>query len=327
MAEMTPEKMAAQEDVADRTEWERQRIEYYLRIRYDFRTCDVDTWLDTLYNQQKRVYKAKKDPSWNQVRKGAGIGFLENAFAFVSEDQKREIKEKKEVVRKELQEEVDKANAAERKRCNVSNARLNERLKAKLDRLTSFVPEDIEEYFTFALNQDTFILEGYEYHFNYNLVYDPDKKQLIIDCNLPSIGDISRIKEWKADKNNELVPKEMNKTDFLEMYERILFDISLRVVGVLFESDTNHVLRSIIFNGSCVYNDWQENPTIILSFEIQLSQYSYDRIRRMDCISKSEIARLKDVRYLADITTEKPPSDLWETPPSKLVTPIRSSWG
>ena len=36
MAEMTPEKMAAQEDVADRTEWERQRIEYYLRIRYDF---------------------------------------------------------------------------------------------------------------------------------------------------------------------------------------------------------------------------------------------------------------------------------------------------
>ena len=234
---------------------------------------------------------------------------------------------KKAVVRKELQEEVDKANAAERKRCNVSNARLNERLKAKLDRLTSFVPEDIEEYFTFALNQDTFILEGYEYHFNYNLVYDPDKKQLIIDCNLPSIGDISRIKEWKADKNNELVPKEMNKTDFLEMYERILFDISLRVVGVLFESDTNHVLRSIIFNGSCVYNDWQENPTIILSFEIQHSQYSYDRIRRMDCISKSEIARLKDVRYLADITTEKPPSDLWETPPSKLVTPIRSSWG
>ena len=327
MAEMTPEKMAAQEDVADRTEWERQRIEYYLRIRYDFRTCDVDTWLDTLYNQQKRVYKAKKDPSWNQVRKGAGIGFLENAFAFVSEDKKREIKEKKEVVRKELQEEVDKANAAERKRCNVSNARLNERLKAKLDRLTSFVPEDIGEYFTFALNQDTFILEGYEYHFNYNLVYDPDKKQLIIDCNLPSIGDISRIKEWKADKNNELVPKEMNKTDFLEMYERILFDISLRVVGVLFESDTNHVLRSIIFNGSCVYNDWQENPTIILSFEIQHSQYSYDRIRRMDCISKSEIARLKDVRYLADITTEKPPSDLWETPPSKLVTPIRSSWG
>ena len=71
MAEMTPEKMAAQEDVADRTEWERQRIEYYLRIRYDFRTCDVDTWLDTLYNQQKRVYKAKKDPSWNQVRNDA----------------------------------------------------------------------------------------------------------------------------------------------------------------------------------------------------------------------------------------------------------------
>lgn len=326
MAEMTPEKIASQEEAAERTEEERRRIEYYLRLRYDFCACDVDTWLDTLYNQQKMVYKAKKDPSWNQVRKAAGIGFWENVFAFFSKDKKKEIEKKKEVVRKELQEEVDKVNEAESKRCSAYNASLHERLKAKLNRLTSYDPDEIKEYFSFALNRDTFVLEGNYYHFDYNLVYDPDIKQLIIDCKLPSIDDISRNKEWKADKNNEVVPKEMNKTDFLEMYERILFDISLRVVGILFESDTNHVLHSIVFNGSCIYNNWQERPTVIISFKILNSQYSYSRIRRMDCISKSEIAKLKDVRYLADITTEKPPSDLWETPPSKLVTPIRSSW-
>ena len=48
MAEVTPEKMAAQEDAHNRTEWERQRIEYYNGLRYKFSRVDVDYWLDTL---------------------------------------------------------------------------------------------------------------------------------------------------------------------------------------------------------------------------------------------------------------------------------------
>ena len=63
MAEMTQEIIDAQEEARDRTEWERQRIEYYLGLRYNFSTCDVDCWLDTLYDQQKAVYRAQKDPS------------------------------------------------------------------------------------------------------------------------------------------------------------------------------------------------------------------------------------------------------------------------
>ena len=137
---------------------------------------------------------------------------------------------------------------------------------------------------------------------------------------------VSRVKEWKVDKNNDVVPKEMNKADYLEMYERILFDLSLRTVGLLFGSDSNNVVSSIVFNGSCLYNDWQELPTILLSFVIPKSQYSYERIRGMECISKVEVSKLKEVRYLDDIHSEKAPSDLWETPPSKLVVPIRSSF-
>ena len=100
----------------------------------------------------------------------------------------------------------------------------------------------------------------------------------------------------------------------------------LRTVGILFKSDSNNVLNSIVFNGSCVYNDWQEIPTILISFVISKSQYSYDRITRMDCISKAEVAKLKEVRYLDDICSQKAPIDLWETPPSKMVVPIRSSF-
>ena len=326
MAEMTPEKMAAQEDAYNRTEWERQRIDYYLGLRYNFSSCNVDYWLDTLYDQQKAIYKAQKAPSWNQVRKGAGIGFWKNAFAFVSEEKKNALDARKTDVRKRLQERVDKANAAERERCSAYNSRLSERLKDKLGRFTAHNPEEVEEYFTFVLNLDSFTLDGNEYRLNYNLVYDADKNQLVIDYELAEMDKVSRVKEWKVDKNNEVVPRKMNKSDYLEMYERILFDLAMRTVGIIFESDSNNVISSIVFNGSCVYNDWQDMPTILISFNIPKSQYSFSKIRRMECISKVEVAKLKEVRYLDDIHSMKAPADLWETPPSKLVVPIRSSF-
>ena len=326
MAELTPEKMAAQEEADQRTNWERQRFDYYRGLRYNFSTCNVDYWIDTLYMQQKAVYKAQKAPSQNQVRKKAGIGFWENAFAFVSEEKKKALDKKKAEVRIKMQEKIDKANTTEKERCSAYNSRLSERLMDKRSRLAAHSPEEVKEYFTFALNLDSFALDGSEYHLNYNIVYDADTKQLIIDYELPEMDKVSRVKEWKVDKNNDVIPKEMNKSDYLEMYERVLFDISMRTVGILFESDDNNVINSIVFNGSCLYNNWQEMPTILISFVISKSQYSHERIRCMDCISKVEVAKLNEVRYLDDIHSQKAPADLWETPPSKLVIPIRSSF-
>lgn len=85
----------------------------------------------------------------------------------------------------------------------------------------------------------------------------------------------------------------MSKTDYLELYERVLLDLSLRAVGILFGSDNRNVLNEIVFNGSCVYSDWQDLPTIILSFLMSKNRYSFGRARRMDCVSKSELAKLK----------------------------------
>lgn len=325
MAGTTPEKAAVLEEAEQKTDWEHQRIEYYRSLRYDFITCNVDDWFITLYNQQEAVFKPQKGPSWNQVRKEAGISLLKNAVAFISKEKKESLDAKKAEVRKKLQEEVDKNNAFERERCNKHNIRLGERLEDKLSQLTAHNPDVVEEYFTFVLRRDSFALDGEEYTLNYQLVYDADENQLIIDYELPEMDKVPRVKEWKVNKNNEVEKKDMKKSDYLEMYERILFDLALRTVGILFESDSKNVLSSIVFNGSCVYNDWQHRPTVLLSFVMPRSQYSYSRIKDMSCISKAEIAKLNEVRYLDDIHSEKAPSDLWETPPSKLVVPIRSS--
>ena len=326
MAEMTPEKMQAQEEANQRTDWERQRLEYYLGLRYSFNPINVDYWLDSLFDQQKQVYKPRKNPSWNQIRKEAGIGFWDNFWAFTSEEKKKEVEKKKAASKAKLQAEVDEYNAAESNRCDAYNTRLRERLVSKLNRFTSHSPEEVEEFFTFALNQDDFALDGRSYYFNFNLIYDPEKQQLVIDYKLPLMDQVSRIKEWRVDKDSNIVPIEMNKMDYLAMYERVLMDLSMRTIGMLFESDSNNVLSSIVFNGSCLYNDWQKIPTILLSFVFPKSQYSYDRICRMDCSSKGEIAKLKEVNYLDDIRSPKAAADLWDTPPVKQVMPIRSSF-
>lgn len=319
-------KRQAEEAAASNTEWERQRIDYYRSLRYDFSVTTVDSWLNDYYDKYVEVYRPQKDPSWNQIRKDADVGFFENVFAFLSSEKKKTITVKREQSRKKLQAKVDEANRIERDRCNRFNDRLNLEVSAKLGRFLQCDAMEVSEYFRFALLKDSYLLDGTETIPNFNLLYVPEKKRLVIDYNFPLMEQISRTKEWKVGKDNEISPKDMNRADYLEMYERVLFDLSVRTVGILFESDNRNVINESVFNGSCLYSEWQNMPTVILSFLMSKSQYSYERVRKMDYVSKSEIAKLDTVSYLDDIHATKAPADLWETPPSKLVVPIQSSF-
>lgn len=319
-------KQQADEEAYSKTEWERQRIDYYRSLRYSFCVASVDEWLNDYFNARKAVFKPTKNPTWNQIRKNAGIGLLENALSLFSEDKKKAVTVKKEQSKEKLQLEVDEVNKREWERCSRVNNRIKTEASEKLNRLAARDEQDVEEYLRYALSKDSYLLDGTESIPNFQLLYIPEKKRLVVDYNLPLREQISITKEWKVGKNLEVIPRGMNKTEYLEMYERVLLDLSLRAVGILFGSDNRNALNEIVFNGFCVYSDWQDMPTTILSFVMAKKQYSFERIKRMDCISKAEIAKLDNVRYLGDIHSEKPPADLWETPPSKLVVPIQSSF-
>ena len=146
--EVYPElKRQAEETATSRTEWERQRIDYYRSLRYAFVPTTVDSWLNDYYDKHMEVYKPKKDPSWNQIRKDADIGFLENVFAFLSPEKKKTVTVKREQSRKKLQAKVDEANRIERDRCNKYNDRLNSEVSAKLGRFLQCDGLEVAEYF------------------------------------------------------------------------------------------------------------------------------------------------------------------------------------
>ena len=315
-------KQQAEEEAYSKTEWERRRIDYYRGLRYNFAATTVDAWLDEYYIDREAGCKPTKDPTWNQIRKDAGVGILENMLSLFSEDKKKAIAVKKEQSRRKSQLRVDEANKREREQCKRINNRIKADVSEKFNRFTAYDEQEVEKYFCYALNGDSYSFDGTESVPNFQLLYIAEEKRLVVDYNLPLMEQVSQIKEWKVGKNREIISKEMSKTDYLEMYKRVLLDLSLRAVGILFGSDNRNVLNEIVFNGSCVYSDWQDLPTIILSFLMSKNRYSFGRARRMDCVSKSELAKLKNVRYLGDIHSEKPPADLWDAPPNKLVDPF-----
>lgn len=328
MSTVDPElKRQAEAEASARTDYEHQRIDSYRSLRCDFKCTTVEEWLNILFNSQKADCKEEKAPSQRQIRKDAGVSFWEDAFSFLSPTKKKAIAEKKEQSRVKLQNKVDEINNFNRAQCAEANRKLANDFVAKHNRLISGNKKEVEEYFTYCLSNDCFILDSVNRFVpDFNLVFIPVGKCLVIDYKLPLMNEIPRVKEWNVGKDNDIIPKEMNKTDYLELYERVLFDLSMRAVGILFTSDDRNVLDKIVFNGSSVYTGWQSMPTMILSFEMSKNQYSYARARQMDFVSKAEIAKLNNAVYLGDIHSEKPPADLWETPPSKLVVPIKSSF-
>ena len=321
MAELTLEKQEADR----KTEDEKRRIEGYLKLRYSFRAIDIYFWHDTQIEKREAIYIEQKYPSRGEVRKAAVIGFWENIFAYFSKEKKDALDKRKAKTEKKLHENIDRTNKSKRERCDSRNKRTRERMDALLGELKAYEPQAIMQYFSFVLNRDNFSLDHEVFVPDFSLSYESQERQLILDYRLPSMNEVPRTKEWKVDKNNKVFSKEMTKTDYLELYERILFDIAMRTIGMLFESDSENVLNSIVFNGSCVYHHWQSKPTVLLSFIFPKSQFSIYRIEKMDYISKAEIAKLHDVRYIGDINSQKPPAELWETPPTKLIVPFKSS--
>ena len=325
MTNISPERMEAIDEAAKRTEYEHERIEYYRCLRYEFEVCSVDAWLNEIYSHQMRNYVPKKNPSWNQVRKAADISLIENFVSFFSKEKRNINNRKKEEKRKILQAEVDKSNLLEFNRCKEHNKQLLKHLDAKRDRLESCNKIDVEEYFNYVLDSDYYSLDGQRYPSTHALSYNTLEKQLVVDYRLPAHFEVSNVKEWTLDKYNQVTSKKMSKNNYLELYERVILDISIRIVGLIFLSDSCSVLNSIVFNGSSVYTDWQNKPTVLISFKMNKNQYAYDKVQKMDYVSKKELAKMKDIRYLGDINSDKPTPELLETPPSKLVTPFESN--
>lgn len=84
----------------------------------------------------------------------------------------------------------------------------------------------------------------------FDIDYNPINKTLIVEYVLPDISEMPTLKEVKYIANKD-VYKESFITDAVvrKMYDKLLYDITLRTIHELFEADAINALDSLVFNG------------------------------------------------------------------------------
>lgn len=326
MANISPEKQAALNYVADQNEYERRRILSYRSLRYSFTPFDSHYYYTLLFNENKALYRPQKDASSLRASKEAGISKWEYFKSRFNPDKKKIINEKIEAARIVLQEQIDTANAREWERCNEYNEDLRRDIQSYMSALQKGNPAQAKQYFSFVLSNDDYSVDDEtRYSMDFDLSYHSESRRLIVDYRLPSISEISDIKEWKVKKDNSVEPKSMNKKEYSAMYEKIILDISIRVISLLAQSDDLGIIKEFIFNGLCVYEQYPNNALVILSVAVPRSRILSARINKMDFNSKSFFANSNKIRYIGDIASDKPANELMENPPLTEVKPIQSN--
>jgi len=85
---------------------------------------------------------------------------------------------------------------------------------------------------------------------NHELDFNPITKLMVVDYQLPSPKDLPRLKEVKYIlSKNELRELFISNTEFSNLYDKVIYEVCLRTIHEIFESDVVDAIDTIGFNG------------------------------------------------------------------------------
>lgn len=321
-----PEKEQAKREAGDCTQWELQRILSYEKLRYNYVSGSSRDYYNSIFERGGQKYKPKRDANKRDARKSLQIGLVTSIKARFNPAEKKTMDNRLEEEKMRLQEQVDEDNRREHERCNRVNSRLGTQIANQKQSLAKGSMVQAKEYFSAVMQNDDYSLDGENrYEVNCSVRYIRPLRRLVIDYRLPTPDEIPDTKEWKVDKNNELVEKPFPKGEFLVRYEKIILDLAIRVIGLAFDSDDQQIVSEIVFSGFCVYANVPDDVIFIISMLVTRNEFETSNIRRADFSSKAALSKFSQVVYLDDINADTPPKALTDRPPLSAIIPIQSN--
>jgi restriction system protein len=131
----------------------------------------------------------------------------------------------------------------------------------------------------------------------YDLDYNPRSRLLVVDYQLPSIGDISTLREVNyIQSRDEFTEKHISQAQLNKLYDNLLYQVALRTVHELYEADQINALASIVFNGfvdSVDLATGQEHNSCILSLQAAKDEFEHINLANVD--PKACFKKLKGV--------------------------------
>ena len=137
---------------------------------------------------------------------------------------------------------------SENARVLIARSRAVDKLKSQYE---AGNPDAIVEYCDIALGMSDFpdCIQNI-----YDLEYTPSTQTLLIEFLLPNVEDLPKIKEWKYTATKGLLSaKELSVADLNRLYDELLYQISLRVIHEIFDSDKGNYIDEVVFNGKVTF--------------------------------------------------------------------------
>jgi restriction system protein len=128
---------------------------------------------------------------------------------------------------------------------------------------------------------------------SYSLEYNPENKMLVIDYQLPAPEDIPTVIEYKYIKTrNEITEKHLSKNQINELYDKIVYQIVIRTLHEIFESDVIDAIKIACLNGyveSCDLATGKDVNGCIATIQAtkeEFQQINLERIEPKACFKK-----------------------------------------
>lgn len=151
-------------------------------------------------------------------------------------------------------------------------------------------PESVTEYCSLVLSNSQ-----YPDYFpqEFDLDYNSDTQILVIDYSLPSVDAIPRVKEVKYVKSkDEFTESFLTDGAVNKIFDSIIYQIALRTVHEIYESDKIDAINSVVFNGLVKSIDaatGHEVTACILSLQAGRDEFlaiNLDKIEPKACFKK-----------------------------------------
>lgn len=239
------------------------------------------------------------------------------------ENWKKEIKrinEKNEIKKKQYESERNNAIRCFQKEDNQEQKEWEEQEQIVADSIKVYEEEkmrfnekcmsrdgaSIEDYCCAVLDKSIY---NYPFIKEFTIEYNGNGL-LVVEYRLPDTSDLPKYKECKyISSSNQARKKEISVTEQNRIYDKMLYDISLRCIYELFDADSSDAINSICFNGWVRTIDKATgNKVINCILSVQVSKDEFAKIDLSNVDSKLCFKSLKGVSAskLFQLTPIKP---------------------
>lgn len=303
------------------TEQAKKEIEAYKNIlKFTLKVDDKINWEELFDKNFFKEYVPSSKPNREEFEKNVPKS---NIFEFISFIKNRRLKAEEEakktfekvVLEREQREKQQVVEYEKKKEKYLENQSLhNKKLEKIRKEYEGGIKVGVTEYISLVLERSKYP-ETLNLFPNVN--YEENAKILVVDMDLPADDKVVSTVECKYDiSTQEIIEKKMGKKEFEGFYNDVLYQITLRTIHEIYESDYSNKVELVVFNGWVEKIDQRvgkEMKNCIISLQVSKKEFleiSLGKIDPRECfrhlkgIVAGSLVNLAPVKPIMTLNTE-----------------------